>query len=54
MPARRVAKGYRADAIAKMAYKVKTEDDQPDENGVVRKETCKVCLWIIEKGNHYL
>ena len=47
-------RGFRPDQIALMKFVVKEDEDPIGENGIAKRETCKVCLWHIEKGNHVL
>ena len=47
-------KRFKLEDIEKMNFKVKTEENEVDDRGIIQYEKCFICKWFIEKGNYYL
>ena len=47
-------KRYNSEQIKLMSFKVKTDDDQVNDRGIIQYERCQICKWFIEKGNSIL
>jgi len=47
-------RGYTVKQIEMMPFFTKEEEDEVDDDGLVKRERCYLCKWYIEKGNYLL